>query len=442
MVSCHRQAARTTERRSRSRRDFGLGSPDQVGQPASEEVDHHLNLGGRGTYIQPAVEVEKGLLGLDVLNPELRNLGASEFVVFALCVFGEDQSFEPNRVVDLASYPSPSAGGSFFDLGDHQVEVCYVDLFACHVCFLGHVDQSDSISDFGCIDHGWWFFRLEDFTEQAFLHRIDRFAGQEVFDKKRAGALWLLCVGDLEEFGQSVDPFDRFVVGLADLLGLVWIHRSEGVAKDLLVGFFVCGGHRLVPCGVVLRCSWLLLVLDQVLKHLLLFVELVEFCLGFFGFAKVAIGEVGPAQAAGLVVEHRGRILYGSLGSPEHLFGGLCNPFLGVRNHPLESVELFLDGCDRWVCGGVVHRRFSVFALGFSFGVTTHFPCVGQNIKALWEVIFWIVGECFRSPQTAPFGHSRVVLDLGVTRPSNEKTPTRRKRGAMSPIRLGLTLST
>jgi hypothetical protein len=148
-----------------------------------------------------------------------------------------------------------------------------------------------------------------------------------VFGKKRAGGLWLLCVGDLEELGQGVDPFDRFVVGLADLLGLVWIHRAEGIAKNPLVSFFVCSGHRLVPCGFVLR----LLVLDQVLKHLLLFVELVEFRLGFFGFAKVAIGEVGPAQAAGLVVEHRGCILYGSLGSPEHLFGSLCDPFLGVR---------------------------------------------------------------------------------------------------------------
>jgi hypothetical protein len=141
-------------------------------------------------------------------------------------------------------------------------------------------------------------FRLEDLAEEAFLHRVDRFASQEVFGKKRAGGLWLLCVGDLKELGQGVDPFDRFVVGLADLLGLVWIHLTEGVAKNLLVGFFVCGGHRPVPCGGVLRCSWLLLDLDQVLKHLLLFVELVEFCLGFLGFAKVAVGEVRPTQAA------------------------------------------------------------------------------------------------------------------------------------------------
>lgn len=92
--------------------------------------------------------------------------------------------------------------------------------------------------------HDLLSFRLKDFTEQAFLHRIDRFAGQDVFDKKRASGLWLLCIGYLKKLSQGVDPFDRFVVGLADLLGLVWVHRAEGVSKDFFVGLFFCGSHR------------------------------------------------------------------------------------------------------------------------------------------------------------------------------------------------------
>jgi hypothetical protein len=69
------------------------------------------------------------------LDPKLRDLGASEFVLFALGVFGEDQGVESNRVVDRASDPSATAGCSLFDLGDLQVEVCYVDLVVGHLCF-------------------------------------------------------------------------------------------------------------------------------------------------------------------------------------------------------------------------------------------------------------------------------------------------------------------
>lgn len=92
--------------------------------------------------------------------------------------------------------------------------------------------------------HDLLSFRLKDFSELTFLHRVDRFASQDVFDKKRASGLWLLCIGYLKKLSQGVDPFDRFVVGLADLLGLVWVHRAEGVAKDFFVGLFFCGGHR------------------------------------------------------------------------------------------------------------------------------------------------------------------------------------------------------
>ena len=300
-----------------------------------------------------------------------------------------------------------------------------------------HEYQSDPISDLGYVRHHEVSFRLENLSKQAVSHRIECFAGVEVFGKKRAGGLWLLRVGDLKRVGQSSETLNRFVVGLADLLSLVCVHRTEGVAKNLFIGVLVGSGHGRVPCG---WCQgwWLLLVLEEVLQHLLLFVELVEFRFRFLGLAKVAIGEVRPAQAAGLVVEHRGRIFYGSLGSPEHLFGGLCDPFLGVRNHPLEAVELFLDRCDRWVCGGVVHRRFSMFVLGFSFGVTTQFPCSGKNIKPMWKVMFWILEECFRAPQTPPFGTGRVALDLGRMTPSNGNTPTHRNRGAFARNQPGL----
>ncbi|MFM7976017.1 MAG: hypothetical protein ACKO8U_13155, partial [Pirellula sp.] len=56
----------------------------------------------------------------------------------------------------------------------------------------------------------------------------------------------------------------------------------------------------------------------------------------------------------------------------------------------------------------------------------------------MWKVMFWILEECFRAPQTPPFGTGRVASDVGVTRPPNEKTPTHRNRGALSPNRTGL----
>ncbi len=55
----------------------------------------------------------------------------------------------------------------------------------------------------------------------------------------------LLCVGDLKGFCQGHQTLDRFVVGFADLLGLVGVHRLEDLAKGS-VGrcvLVVCVGH-------------------------------------------------------------------------------------------------------------------------------------------------------------------------------------------------------
>ena len=101
------------------------------------------------------------------------------------------------------------------------------------------------------------FFRpsrrlLKDLSEQAFLYRIECVAGVEVFCQKRSSGLWLLCVGDLQRVGQAAKSFDRFVVGLADLLSLVRIHRAESLSQDFFVGCFVRNVHRIDLC----RFAW------------------------------------------------------------------------------------------------------------------------------------------------------------------------------------------
>ena len=300
-----------------------------------------------------------------------------------------------------------------------------------------HRDQANAITDVWNLHRGLDSFRLEDLSQQTTLHGVDGSNRMEVFDQQRAGRLWLVRIGDLEHVGQCSKALHGFVVGLPDLLSFVCVHRAEGVAKDPFVGLVVIGGHGWVPCRCC-RSWWLLLVLYQVLEQLLVFVELGEFCFRLLGLAKVAVGEVRPTQAAGLVIEHRGCILYGSLGSPEHLFGGLRDPLLGVRNHPLQAIDLFLDRCNRGICCGVVHRRFSMFASGVSFGVTTQFPCFGDNIKPVWKVMSGIPEESFRPPQTRPLGHIRVDVALGSITPCDDKTPTHRKRGALVPNRSGL----
>ncbi len=86
---------------------------------------------------------------------------------------------------------------------------------------------------------------LEDLSEAAVLHRVEGLDRVEVFGEKRAGAGRLLCVGDLEGFCQGHQTLDRLVVGFADLLGLVGVHRLEDLAK-CCVGrcvWVVCVGH-------------------------------------------------------------------------------------------------------------------------------------------------------------------------------------------------------
>jgi hypothetical protein len=86
---------------------------------------------------------------------------------------------------------------------------------------------------------------LEDLAEAAVLHRVQGLDRVEVFGEKRAGAGRLLCVGDLEGFRQGHQTLDRLVVGFADLLGLVGVHRLEDLAKGCVRScvWVVCVGH-------------------------------------------------------------------------------------------------------------------------------------------------------------------------------------------------------
>ncbi len=86
---------------------------------------------------------------------------------------------------------------------------------------------------------------LEDLSEAAVLHRVQGLDSVEVFGEKRAGAGRLLCVGDLEGFRQGHQTLDRLVVGFADLLGLVGVHRLEDLAKGCVRScvWVVCVGH-------------------------------------------------------------------------------------------------------------------------------------------------------------------------------------------------------
>jgi hypothetical protein len=86
---------------------------------------------------------------------------------------------------------------------------------------------------------------LEDLSEAAVLHRVQGLDRVEVFGEKRAGAGRLLCVGDLEGLRQGHQTLDRLVVGFADLLGLVGVHRLEDLAKGCVRScvWVVCVGH-------------------------------------------------------------------------------------------------------------------------------------------------------------------------------------------------------
>ncbi len=94
---------------------------------------------------------------------------------------------------------------------------------------------------------------LEDLSKAAVLHRVQGLDRVEVFGEKRAGAGCLLCVGDLKGFCQSHQTLDCLVVGFADLLGLVGIHRLEDLAKGCVGGcvWVVCVGHVCVSVSEI-----------------------------------------------------------------------------------------------------------------------------------------------------------------------------------------------
>ena len=85
---------------------------------------------------------------------------------------------------------------------------------------------------------------LEDLAQAAVIHRVKGLHRVEVFGEKRAGAGRLLRVGDLEGFRQGHQTLDRLVIGFADLLGLVSVHRLEDLAKGS------------VGCCVLVVCCW------------------------------------------------------------------------------------------------------------------------------------------------------------------------------------------
>ncbi len=86
---------------------------------------------------------------------------------------------------------------------------------------------------------------LEDLSKAAVLHRVQSLDRVEVFGEKRAGAGCLLCVGDLEGFREGHQSLYRLVVGFADLLGLVGVHRLEDLAKGCVRScvWVACVGH-------------------------------------------------------------------------------------------------------------------------------------------------------------------------------------------------------
>jgi hypothetical protein len=94
---------------------------------------------------------------------------------------------------------------------------------------------------------------LEDLSKAAVLHRVQSLDRVEVFGEKRAGAGCLLCVGDLKGFCQGHQTLDCLVVGFADLLGLVGIHRLEDLAKGCVGGcvWVVCVGHVCVSVSEI-----------------------------------------------------------------------------------------------------------------------------------------------------------------------------------------------
>lgn len=82
---------------------------------------------------------------------------------------------------------------------------------------------------------------LQNLAQQALVHHVDRLdRSQVLLNQYVVVGLSHPDVGELERLGQGLQAFDRLVVGVANLLVLVWLHLLEGVAK---FGFVGIGGH-------------------------------------------------------------------------------------------------------------------------------------------------------------------------------------------------------
>jgi hypothetical protein len=266
---------------------------------------------------------------------------------------------------------------------------------------------------------------LEDRAQATASHRGEGLERVEVFVEERAGGLRLFRVGDLESFRKRHQALNRLIVGVANFLSLVCVHRLEDLAKggvDALV--VVCVRHLCFsvsercenrlgddtkePCGstdikptlktfqkdsescagplVNPRCA--LVFVQEELQHGLLFVKLGEFRFGLPRVSQVAFSEFDPAHTARLVGHHRFHIFDGSFGSSEHRLGVLIEAALRVGDHPLEASQLVLN---RMLCGGgfcFAHVYSYVSRRGWNrFCNNTHVPCGSVKLKPMLPAI-------------------------------------------------------
>lgn len=106
---------------------------------------------------------------------------------------------------------------------------------------------------------------LKNLTQQALVHHVDRLdRSQVLLNQHVVVRLSNPDVGELERLGQALQAFNRFVVRVANLLVLVWVHLLEGVAK---LGFVVVSWHSSVSgLGVVSYMAYEPYVLENI-KH-------------------------------------------------------------------------------------------------------------------------------------------------------------------------------
>ena len=166
-----------------------------------------------------------------------------------------------------------------------------------------------------------------------------------------------------------------------------------------------------------------LLRVQKELEHVPLFVEVFEACLGLACDAYVALGEVNPHQAAWLVGDHCLALFDRVFGSPKHLFGCVGHASLRVGNHPLESLELFVDRLLGVALGRFVHLRLSVGLRNVNrLCDNTHEPCGSKHIKRSMRVIEKDSAAFFRcrhNAQNATCGVQKKLGSLLVTYPKD-----------------------